>query len=45
MERIARDSGFGTARSLRRHLRTAIGLTLAAYRRTLRADGSGPGRG
>ncbi|WP_380791569.1 helix-turn-helix domain-containing protein [Streptomyces albidoflavus] len=45
VERIARDSDFGTVQSLRQHLRTAIGLTPAAYRRTLRADGSAPGRG
>ncbi|MDI3346246.1 helix-turn-helix domain-containing protein [Streptomyces sp. AJ-1] len=45
VDRIARDSGFGTAQSLRQHLQAAIGVTPTAYRRTFRAVGDGPGRG
>lgn len=45
VDRIARDSGFGTAQSLRQHLQAAIGVTPTAYRRTFRAVGGGPGRG
>ena len=36
VERIAADAGFGTAASLRQHLRTAIGVSPGAYRRMYR---------
>jgi transcriptional regulator GlxA family with amidase domain len=36
VERIAADAGFGTAASLRLHLRTAIGVSPGAYRRMYR---------
>lgn len=36
VERIAADAGFGTAASLRQHLRTAIGISPGAYRRMYR---------
>ncbi|MFF9900426.1 GlxA family transcriptional regulator [Streptomyces longispororuber] len=34
VDRIARESGFGTAQSLRQHLQTTLGVTPTAYRRT-----------
>ncbi|MEV7036326.1 helix-turn-helix domain-containing protein [Streptomyces sp. NPDC093272] len=37
MDRVARDSGFGTAQSMRQHLQSALGVTPTAYRRTFRA--------
>jgi len=36
VERIAADAGFGTAASLRQHLRAAIGVAPGAYRRMYR---------
>ncbi|WP_282694887.1 helix-turn-helix domain-containing protein [Streptomyces sp. CC208A] len=36
IDRVAQDSGFGTAQSLRVHLMSAIGVTPTAYRRTFR---------
>ncbi|WAU85652.1 helix-turn-helix domain-containing protein [Streptomyces sp. Qhu-G9] len=39
VDRIARDSGFGTAQSMRQHLQSALGVTPTAYRRTFRASG------
>ncbi|GAA4214227.1 GlxA family transcriptional regulator [Actinocatenispora rupis] len=36
VEQIARRCGFGTAVSLRQHLRTALGVSPGAYRRTFR---------
>jgi transcriptional regulator GlxA family with amidase domain len=42
VDRIAADAGFGTATSLRAHLRAAIGVAPLAYRRTVRgADVTG----
>ncbi|MEU2162202.1 helix-turn-helix domain-containing protein [Streptomyces sp. NPDC019208] len=37
MDRVARDSGFGTAQSMRQHLTAALGVTPTVYRRTFRA--------
>jgi transcriptional regulator GlxA family with amidase domain len=45
VERIAVDAGFGTAASLRQHLRAAIGVSPGAYRRMYRGPagkGAGP---
>jgi transcriptional regulator GlxA family with amidase domain len=39
VERIAADAGFGTAASLRQHLRAAIGVSPGAYRRMYRGAG------
>jgi len=36
VDRIAADAGFGTAASLRQHLRAAIGVSPGAYRRMYR---------
>jgi transcriptional regulator GlxA family with amidase domain len=36
IDRVAIESGFGTATSLRQHLRSEIGLAPHAYRRTFR---------
>jgi len=36
VDRIARDAGFGTAASLRQHLRSALGTSPSAYRQTFR---------
>jgi transcriptional regulator GlxA family with amidase domain len=36
IDHVAADSGFGTAASLRQHLRTAIGVSPRAYRNTFR---------
>ncbi|MEV7125395.1 helix-turn-helix domain-containing protein [Streptomyces sp. NPDC093260] len=40
MDRVARDTGFGTAQSMRQHLMAALGVTPTAYRRTFRAGGA-----
>lgn len=40
MEEVARDSGFGTAQSLRKHVQAALGVSPTAYRRTFRAAGA-----
>lgn len=40
VERIAADAGFGTAASLRQHLRAAIGVSPGAYRRMYRGPRS-----
>ena len=39
VERVAADAGFGTATSLRQHLRAAIGVSPGAYRRMYRGPG------
>ncbi|WP_020575998.1 GlxA family transcriptional regulator [Actinopolymorpha alba] len=36
IDRVARDAGFGTAASMRQHLREALGVAPLAYRRTFR---------
>ena len=36
VDEVARRAGFGTAVSLRQHLRAAVGVTPLAYRRTFR---------
>nr|WP_268257326.1 helix-turn-helix domain-containing protein [Streptomyces longispororuber] len=41
VDRIARESGFGTAQSLRQHLQAALGVTPTAYRRTF-SSAQGP---
>ncbi|AXE26323.1 AraC family transcriptional regulator [Streptomyces globosus] len=41
MERVAREAGFGTAQSLRKHVQAALGVSPTAYRRTFRAAGPG----
>ncbi|TDC25549.1 helix-turn-helix domain-containing protein [Streptomyces sp. 8K308] len=38
IDRIAADTGFGTAASLRQHMRALIGVSPRAYRRTFRGD-------
>ena len=38
VERVAVDSGFGTAASLRQHLHAALGVSPRAYRRTFRTE-------
>ncbi|MFF1557255.1 GlxA family transcriptional regulator [Streptomyces sp. NPDC058279] len=40
MEQVARETGFGTAQSLRKHVRAALGVSPTAYRRTFRAVGN-----
>ncbi len=37
VDQVARESGFGTAQSMRAHLQTALGVTPTAYRRTFHA--------
>ena len=37
MDQVARESGFGTAQSMRQHLQAALGVTPTAYRRTFHA--------
>ncbi|MCP3755945.1 GlxA family transcriptional regulator [Streptomyces sp. TBY4] len=37
MELVAREAGFGTAQSLRKHVQAALGVSPTAYRRTFRA--------
>ncbi|MEU6660563.1 helix-turn-helix domain-containing protein [Streptomyces sp. NPDC046821] len=49
MDQVARESGFGTAQSMRQHLQAALGVTPTAYRRTFHATnatntGNGGGR-
>ncbi|MDN3263697.1 helix-turn-helix domain-containing protein [Streptomyces sp. CSDS2] len=39
MDQVARESGFGTAQSMRQHLQAALGVTPTAYRRTFRTAG------
>ncbi|WP_030686144.1 GlxA family transcriptional regulator [Streptomyces sp. NRRL B-1347] len=41
VDRIARESGFGTAQSMRQHLQSVLGVTPTAYRRTFRAADEG----
>ncbi|MET9856168.1 helix-turn-helix domain-containing protein [Streptomyces sp. NPDC006450] len=36
MEHVAREAGFGTAQSLRKHVQAALGVSPTAYRRTFR---------
>ncbi|WP_371615814.1 GlxA family transcriptional regulator [Streptomyces sp. NBC_00454] len=46
MERVAREAGFGTAQSLRKHVQAALGVSPTAYRRTFReAEASGGAAG
>ncbi|MFF4328405.1 GlxA family transcriptional regulator [Streptomyces sp. NPDC001591] len=40
MEAVAREAGFGTAQSLRKHVQAALGVSPTAYRRAFRATGS-----
>ncbi|GAA2224966.1 GlxA family transcriptional regulator [Streptomyces nogalater] len=40
MDQVARESGFGTAQSMRQHLQAALGVTPTAYRRTFRTAGA-----
>lgn len=42
MEQVARESGFGTAQSLRKHVQAVLGVSPTAYRRTFRAAGGTP---
>ncbi|WP_424213844.1 GlxA family transcriptional regulator [Streptomyces sp. BI20] len=42
MERVAREAGFGTAQSLRKHLTAVLGVPPTAYRRTFRAGAPTP---
>ncbi|MCX5378426.1 GlxA family transcriptional regulator [Streptomyces sp. NBC_00091] len=42
MEAVARETGFGTAQSLRKHVQAALGVSPTAYRRTFRATGGSP---
>ncbi|MGW1131137.1 GlxA family transcriptional regulator [Streptomyces griseoluteus] len=44
VDQVARDSGFGTAQSMRQHLQQALGVTPTSYRRTFRA-GAAAGAG
>ncbi|MFE0515491.1 GlxA family transcriptional regulator [Streptomyces sp. NPDC058964] len=44
IDQVARDSGFGTAQSMRQHLQAALGVTPTAYRRTFRVAGGGSDR-
>ncbi|RVU21373.1 helix-turn-helix domain-containing protein [Streptomyces antnestii] len=41
MDQVARESGFGTAQSMRAHLQAALGVTPTAYRRTFHATNGG----
>ncbi|WP_425830922.1 GlxA family transcriptional regulator [Streptomyces fractus] len=41
MDEVARQSGFGTAQSLRQHFHASVGVTPTSYRRTFRAGVSG----
>ncbi|MFI6639447.1 GlxA family transcriptional regulator [Streptomyces sp. NPDC050504] len=41
VDRVARDSGFGTATSLRQHLQAALGVSPTTYRRTFRTPHAG----
>ncbi|MFF4367332.1 GlxA family transcriptional regulator [Streptomyces sp. NPDC001594] len=40
MEAVAREAGFGTAQSLRKHVQAVLGVSPTAYRRTFRAAGA-----
>ncbi|MDJ0385779.1 helix-turn-helix domain-containing protein [Streptomyces sp. G-G2] len=43
MEQVARETGFGSAQSLRKHVQAAIGVNPTAYRRTFQEGGrAGP---
>ncbi|MGW1775507.1 GlxA family transcriptional regulator [Streptomyces sp. NPDC002104] len=41
MEHVAREAGFGTAQSLRKHVQAALGVSPTAYRRTFRTAAPG----
>ncbi|MFZ3470098.1 GlxA family transcriptional regulator [Streptomyces sp. 4.24] len=43
MEQVAREAGFGTAQSLRKHVQAALGVSPTAYRRAFRETGTGGG--
>ncbi|WP_438486926.1 GlxA family transcriptional regulator [Streptomyces sp. S186] len=45
VDRIAAESGFGTAASLRQHFQAALGVSPRAYRATFRGDGGSDGGG
>jgi transcriptional regulator GlxA family with amidase domain len=38
VDRVAADSGFGTAASLRQHMQAALGVSPTTYRGTFRAS-------
>ncbi|WP_374991241.1 GlxA family transcriptional regulator [Streptomyces sp. LHD-70] len=42
VDRVAAESGFGTAASLRQHFQTVLGVSPRAYRVTFRGPGGGP---
>lgn len=42
VDRIAEDSGFGTAASLRQHFQASLGVSPSAYRRTFRGPAATP---
>ncbi|MGW5850130.1 GlxA family transcriptional regulator [Streptomyces sp. NPDC055254] len=42
IEQVAREAGFGTAQSLRKHVQAALGVSPTAYRRTFRAGAETP---
>ncbi|MFD3933901.1 GlxA family transcriptional regulator [Streptomyces sp. NPDC058611] len=41
VEQVARETGFGTAQSLRKHVQAVLGVSPTAYRRTFREGGAG----
>ena len=41
IDQVARESGFGTATSLRQHIQAALGVSPTMYRRTFRAGAGG----
>jgi transcriptional regulator GlxA family with amidase domain len=41
IDQVAREAGFGTATSLRRHIQAALGVSPTMYRRTFRATVGG----
>jgi transcriptional regulator GlxA family with amidase domain len=38
VDRVAREVGFGTAASMRKHLQDTLGVAPSAYRRTFRTS-------
>ncbi|QNS04839.1 GlxA family transcriptional regulator [Streptomyces xanthii] len=45
IDQVARESGFGTAQSMRQHLQAALGVTPTAYRRTFHRSAERGGGG
>ncbi|MGP3633331.1 GlxA family transcriptional regulator [Streptomyces sp. 24-1644] len=45
IDQVARDSGFGTATSLRQHLQATLGVPPTVYRRTFRSTAGSPAAG